>query len=61
MVWQDDHYLEVSFDAKKYNLRQLKLYNSDCIKNFKKITPNCDTKFFNEGGTENLWYGKNNN
>ncbi len=60
MVWQDDHYLEVGFDAKKYNLGQLKLYNSDRIKNFKKITPNCNTSFFDTQGNVKIWYGKNN-
>ena len=61
MVWDNANYIEVGFDANKYSINQLKLYNEDRIDNFKKIIPNCDTKFFNEDGSENLWYGKNNN
>ena len=60
MVWQDDHYIEVGFDAKKYNLGQLKLYNGDRIKDFRKITPNCDMPFFDSQGHVTVWYGKNN-
>ena len=61
MVWDDTNYIEVVFNANKYSINQLKLYNEDRINNFKKIIPNCDTKFFNDDGSENVWYGKNNN
>ena len=59
MVWQDDHYTEVGFDANKYNLGQLKLYDEDRINDFKKITPNCETVFFDLQGNVTVWYGKN--
>lgn len=58
MVWQGDHYLEVSFDIEKYELTQLKLYSKERIDFFKKITPTCDYSFFKEDGRENLWYEK---
>jgi hypothetical protein len=47
MVWQDDHYIEVNFDTKKYDLNQLKYYKEDRIKKFKKIRPTCEYPFFN--------------
>ena len=60
MVWKGDHYEEVAFDTRKYELNQLRLYKEERILYFKKIHPNCDTEFFNQDGTERIWYGKNN-
>lgn len=59
MVWETDHYEEVKFDAKKYNLGQLKLYDEERINDLKKITPDCDTHFFGSNGEVKVWYGKN--
>lgn len=59
MVWETDHYFETSFDLKKHELNQLKVFEQDRIDNFKRITPNCSTAFFKQDGTEKLWYGKN--
>jgi hypothetical protein len=60
MVWQNDHYVEVSFDVSKYELSQLKRYKKERVLDFKRISPKCDsTIFFNNDKTENLWYGKN--
>jgi hypothetical protein len=61
MVWDDTKYVETDFDAEKYNLNQLKLYKEEHIENFKKLVPNCETKYFNEDGSEMVWYGKNKN
>ncbi len=59
MVWQDTKYVEVNFDVEKYHLNALKLYKEEQIAHFQKIIPNCETKYFNEDGSENVWYGKN--
>lgn len=59
MIWQEDHYVEVSFNVEAYKLGQLKLYNADSIQYFKKINPDCNTDFFNADGHVNVWYGKN--
>lgn len=59
MVWQNDHYVEAKFDSKLLTNGTLKLYKKDRILYFKQIAPNCDTQFFNDDGSENLWYGKN--
>lgn len=61
MVWQKDHYVEVDFDTEKYKVNQLKLYKEERIYDFKKVIPTCDTKFFNEDESVNIWYGKNKN
>ena len=61
MVWENDRYVEVKFDAKKYNLNQLKIYKSDRIENFRQVELNCDSDFFNEDGSVRYWYGKNKN
>lgn len=60
MIWEDTHYIEVDFDAEKYSLSQLKIYNQERIDNFLKVNPDCKTIFFNSDSTVNLWYGKNN-
>lgn len=62
MVWQEDHYVEVDFDTEKYKVNQLKLYKEERIKLFKKVPTDCwETKFFNDDGSVNIWYGKNKN
>ncbi|WP_298499838.1 hypothetical protein [uncultured Algibacter sp.] len=60
MIWDDIQYIEVDFDAEKYSLSQLKIYNQDHIDNFKRVIPDCQTEFFNNDGAVNIWYGKNN-
>ncbi len=61
MVWQENHYVEVKFDDQKYDIGELKLYKEERIKKFKKITPDCNTSFFNTDGSVKIWYGKNKN
>lgn len=61
MIWQEDHYVEVEFDAKKYGVNQLKLYKEDRISSFLKVEVTCDTTFFNDNGSPRFWYGKNRN
>ncbi len=67
MIWTEEvsneeyigEYKEASFDTKELTNGKLKYYKKERILNFKQIIPNCKTKFFNEDGRENLWYGKN--
>ena len=60
MVWEKDHYVEVDFEAKKHELKQLKLFKEERIIYFKKIEALCNkTKFFNQDGSVHIWYGKN--
>ena len=59
MVWDTNQYVEVEFDAKKYNLGQLKIYKEERIQYFKRIEPNCDIQYFDESGAVRIWYGKN--
>ena len=59
MVWETDQYVEAPFDAMTLNHGELKLYNVERINQFRKIYPDCNTDFFKDDGTENLWYGKN--
>ncbi len=59
MLWQGDQYSEVDFDAGKLREGSLKEYREDRIRSFKKITPDCSTRYFKGDGVENLWYGKN--
>lgn len=61
MVWDGNSYNEAKFDAEELSNGILKLHNENRIEYFKKIVPDCNTIFFKEDGTENLWYGKNSN
>ncbi|MEO8934798.1 MAG: hypothetical protein ABI295_10885 [Xanthomarina sp.] len=61
MHWENDRYIEADFDAKLLKDGFLKIYNIDRIENLRKITPDCNTAFFKENKTENVWYGKNKN
>ena len=59
MEWQENHYIEVNYNAQKLRNGTLKLYKEERILYFKKIEPDCNTDFFTDKGIENLWYGKN--
>ena len=59
MIWEDTHYVEVDFNAEKYSLSQLKIYNQERIESFHRVIPSCETEFYKIDGTANLWYGKN--
>lgn len=59
MVWDGFQYSEVSFSIQKLESGDLKLYNADKIRNFKKIAnPDCDTEYINEKGEKITWYYK---
>ena len=59
MVWENNNYVEVKFDANKYDVNQLKVYKLERINHFRKVLVNCDTLFFNKDGSVKIWYGKN--
>jgi len=59
MEWDTNHYVEVSFNAKKLQEGTLKLYKKDRIENFRKVSLTCDSVFFNANARPNFWYGKN--
>ncbi|MBK5215053.1 MAG: hypothetical protein JJE55_15515 [Flavobacteriaceae bacterium] len=59
MEWEETHYIEASFDSKKLKEGNLKAYKEERITDFEKVTPSCDTKFFNDDGSVRMWYGKN--
>jgi hypothetical protein len=61
MVWQEDHYVEVDFDVKKYSIKQLKPYKEDRLLSFNKVELSCETIFFNQDKSVRFWYGKNRN
>ncbi len=59
MVWQDDHYVEASFDEKLLQEGKLKLYSEERISNFKQLQPDCETRYKTTTGKPLVWYGKN--
>jgi hypothetical protein len=59
MLWDRDHYKEVSFEAKKVQSGDLKVYKVERIEYFKKINTDCNTSFFSEDQNVKIWYGKN--
>ncbi len=61
MIWDVDHYIEVSFDANKLQAGDLKIYKEERIEAFKKIAVSCDTTFFDANGAPSIFYGKNKN
>lgn len=59
MIWVNDEYVEVKFDAQKLANGTLKGFKQERIDNFKQVNPDCNYPFFKQDGSENLWYGKN--
>lgn len=61
MIWETDHYEKIEFQEDFFNSGRLKLYNEQVFTVFKRISPGCNTVFFNEKGEAMVWYGKNEN
>lgn len=59
MVWNGDRYEIESFDPELEKNGVLNLYDEDNYNHLKKITPTCETQFFNGDGSVRIWYGKN--
>ncbi len=59
MVWEKNHFVETDFDPHQMEKGQILLFNENQIAHFRKIQPNCETKFFDSEGNPQLWYGKN--
>lgn len=59
MEWEGRHYVEASFDSDKLREGNLKAYKEERIIDFEKVTPTCESEFFNEDGSVRVWYGKN--
>lgn len=59
MMWEGNQFVEAEFDGHKIESGQLFMFNETQMNRFKKVEPNCDTKFFNADGKAQLWYGKN--
>lgn len=62
MIWEKDHYTEAQLDVKKHIYNQLKEYDQNLIKSFKKInSPDCNTVYLTAEGHAKVWYWKKNN
>lgn len=59
MIWENNHYIETTFDAENFKNGFLKIYNEDSMKKFKKVHPDCNTEFFDVHRKPKVWYGKN--
>ncbi len=59
MVWQEDQYMEVSFDENLLQQGLLKVYKEERITDFKKIKVDCNTAYKTPDGSALVWYGKN--
>lgn len=61
MMWQEDHYIEVSFDAHLHDIGKIKVYKEERISHFKKKDPDSINEFFSPSREPLIWYGKNKN
>lgn len=59
MMWEGNRFVEAEFDGHQIESGQLFMFNETQMNRFKRVEPNCDTKFFNADGKAQLWYGKN--
>ena len=59
MIWDETKFVEVTFDKELLERGELKVFNANQIKNFKRIKkPNCRTPYFNSRGEPITWYYK---
>ena len=59
MTWQEDRYVEVKYDVKKFHKDELEPYDKQKMTNFRKIVnPNCNTQYFSKKGKKITWYYK---
>src|SRR5690606_22170187 len=56
MEWDGTRYVESTFDSQKLTEGSLKTYKEERINEFKRVLPNCKTKFFNDDGSPRIWY-----
>ena len=59
MVWNNDRYVEASFDVEKYDIGELKLYNEAYVKYFNKIRPTWEAEVFTVNNKVKFWYREN--
>ena len=59
MVWNGNHYEIKPFDPELERKGVLSIYDENNYQYLKKITPTCNTQFFNGDGSVRIWYGKN--
>ena len=59
MVWEGSQFVETEFDSHKMDNGQIFLFNESQVNRFKRVQPDCNTRFFNSEGNALLWYGKN--
>lgn len=59
MIWDETKVVEVTFDKELLEKGELKVYNENRIKKFKRIkNPNGNTQYFNSKGEPITWYHK---
>ncbi len=61
MTWNGDRYTETDFEPGGVENGQIMLFNPSQVERFRKVRPDCDSKFFNSKGDPIIWYGKNPN
>lgn len=59
MVWNGSQYEQTEFDSNEIQNGEILLFNRTQVERFKKVSPDCDTQFFDAEGKAKLWYGKN--
>lgn len=59
MIWQDDRFVEVPYDKDEFDAKQFFVLDKQRVETFKKISPTCETEFFNQKDQPKIWYGKN--
>lgn len=59
MVWENDHYVEVSFDEDLYKKGSLKMYDERLIEQFFKRHPDSIESFFDLNKKAIIFYGRN--
>ncbi len=59
MQWHNGRYEISDFDVTKISKNNLKPCNEMLLKNFKQVSPDCNTRFFNQKNDPLLWYSKN--
>lgn len=59
IVLENNRYLEAQFNANKYSIEELGVYNENLIKEFNDVEPNREAVFFETQGKMRIWYREN--
>lgn len=59
MTWDGNQFVTTAYDKQGLEKGEIWVMDKNRLENFKRITPDCNSSFFDFKGNAKIWYGKN--